>query len=93
MKPTLPFASGISIDAVPTVEPSGDNRIKAGLLLCRCTVTPPCCAAPSCPEKLPYCSPDPTETGNENSVIPGTTTLTGCVDEFAAVKPGAVTLT
>ena len=78
---------------MPAVTASGDSRITAGLLLVSRTITPPCCDPPNCPEKKPYCSPEPTVAGSENSVIAGAETVTGCVAASVAVNPGAVART
>ena len=83
----------MSSNAVPAVVAFKDNCMTAGLLLSRCTVTPPCCDPPNCPEKKPYCSPAPTVAGSENSVIPGAETVTVCVALSVAVNPGAVART
>jgi len=79
----------MSIAAAPGVVAFGDTRITAGLLLVNRTLTPACSDPPSCPLNVPYCKPDPTVVGSENSEIPGAVTVMLCDASPSAMKPVA----
>src|SRR6185503_17973703 len=79
----------MSIAPAPGVVAFGDTRITAGLLLVSRTLTPACSDPPSCPPNVPYCNPDPTVVGSENSEMPGAVTVIDCDASATAMKPVA----
>src|SRR4029453_4908748 len=92
-KETSPGFIGVCMNDGPPTFADVDRRIRAGLPLVSRTVTPPWPPAPSCPANEPYIRPEPTETGSENSVMPGADTVT-CEDAApVCTKPGALAAT
>src|SRR5262245_65932191 len=81
----------MSIEGVPTLVVFAARSATAGLLLVRCTVTPPCCDAPRRAVKFnPVCSPAPIDPGRPSIEMPGTLTVVVTVAAFVAMKPGIV---
>src|SRR5262245_22516351 len=88
-KIVVPLATGMSIDALPAVVALGATSATEGVALSTCTVTPPCCDAPSVIWTLGLCSPEPT-LPIVASEIEGWVTATFTLALVVAITPGMV---